>query len=140
VDSVFCILSSFSAKYFSWILGNMNGVCFTLKSILEKAFCILFYLILFYFISSYFICDTRVWTQDFTFARQALYHLSHASSPFCSSYFEIESHFLPRTAWTVILPFFLSFQHVTMPSSFPLRWGLGLAWNLGPPDLSLPSS
>jgi hypothetical protein len=30
-----------------------------------------------------FLAGTEVWTQDFTLARQVLYHFSHASSPFC---------------------------------------------------------
>jgi hypothetical protein len=40
-------------------------------------------------------------------ARQMLYHLSPTSSPFCSGYFEIGSHFLPRPTWIVIVLFML---------------------------------
>jgi hypothetical protein len=35
----------------------------------------------------FFFCGTGVWTQGFTLARQALYHLRHHSSPFWSDYF-----------------------------------------------------
>jgi hypothetical protein len=31
---------------------------------------------------------TGVWTEALVFAKLVLYHLSHASSPFCSGYFE----------------------------------------------------
>jgi hypothetical protein len=33
------------------------------------------------------VCGTGVWIQGFALAKQALYHLSHTSSPFCSGYF-----------------------------------------------------
>jgi hypothetical protein len=33
-----------------------------------------------------------------------LYHLSHASTSFCTGYFEIESHLSPRLTWTLTLP------------------------------------
>jgi hypothetical protein len=32
----------------------------------------------------FFFGGSRVWTQNFMLARQALYHLSHPSNPFCS--------------------------------------------------------
>jgi hypothetical protein len=37
---------------------------------------------------------------SFVFAKQALYHLSHTSSPFCSGYFEDGglTNYLPRLA------------------------------------------
>jgi hypothetical protein len=34
-----------------------------------------------------FFGGTGAWTQDFTLAKQVLYHLTHISSPFCSGYF-----------------------------------------------------
>jgi hypothetical protein len=34
-----------------------------------------------------FFNEIEVWTQGFTLAKQVLYHLSHASSLFCSGYF-----------------------------------------------------
>jgi hypothetical protein len=47
---------------------------------------ILCYLIIVWYL---FVCmyGTGVWTQDFMLATQAVYHLSHTSSPFCSGYF-----------------------------------------------------
>jgi hypothetical protein len=33
---------------------------------------------------TFFFCGTEVWTQAFTFSKQALYCLGHTSSPFCS--------------------------------------------------------
>jgi hypothetical protein len=42
----------------------------------------------------------------FTLARQVLYHLNHASSPFCSDYFgDGGVTLLPRLAWTVVFLF-----------------------------------
>jgi hypothetical protein len=41
-------------------------------------------------------------------ARQALYHLSHATNPFFAlAIFEIGSHFMPRPSLTVIFLFVL---------------------------------
>jgi hypothetical protein len=57
----------------------------------------------------------RVWIQGFVLAKQVLYFLSHASSPFCSGYFRDGGRGLKK---------YLS----------------GLALNCDPPDLSLPSS
>jgi hypothetical protein len=34
-----------------------------------------------------FFGSTRVWTQDLILGRQAVYHLSHSTSPFCVGYF-----------------------------------------------------
>jgi hypothetical protein len=45
---------------------------------------------------------TEVWTQCFLLARSALYHLSHASSLFCSSYFADRVSFFAQAAWTPI--------------------------------------
>jgi hypothetical protein len=35
----------------------------------------------------FFFCGTEIWMQGFTLAKQALYWLSHTTSPFCSGYF-----------------------------------------------------
>jgi hypothetical protein len=52
-------------------------------------------------------CSTRVWNQGLAFARQTFYHLSHAPSPFCFSYFSDRvSHFCPGPAWAT---FYLCF-------------------------------
>jgi hypothetical protein len=92
-----------------------------------------------------FSSGTRVWTQGFVLARQALYH----SSPFCSGYFRDrvslfaqadldQDHpilcFPPLLEWkehaSMCLPFFL------------FRWNLSnflcrLVWKYNPPNLSL---
>jgi hypothetical protein len=39
------------------------------------------------FLSFIYFCVTEVCTQGFVLVRQALYGLSHVSSPFCSGYF-----------------------------------------------------
>jgi hypothetical protein len=49
--------------------------------------------------------------QGFTLARQVFYHLSYASSSFCSGYFGDTSLFLPRPAWSVTPP-----PHFSLPS------------------------
>jgi hypothetical protein len=47
-----------------------------------------FFVILVVFYQVFFFFDgTRVWTQGFVLAKQALYHVSYASSPFYSGYF-----------------------------------------------------
>jgi hypothetical protein len=53
-----------------------------------------------------FFGGTRVWTQGFTLAKQALYRLSNTSSPFCSGYFGdgISQTICMGWSWTVILP------------------------------------
>jgi hypothetical protein len=60
-----------------------------------------------------FVVFWQYWglNQGFTFARQALYPLSQASSPFGSGYLEIGSCFLPKFAWTSILLFHASCHH-----------------------------
>jgi hypothetical protein len=67
------------------------------------------------FVVVLFICFSgiAVWTQGFTLAKQVLYFLNYTSSPFYSGYFRDGGlmNYLP-----------------------------GLALNLDPPDLSLPSS
>jgi hypothetical protein len=70
-------------------------------------------IIIFNFIYLFIFAGTGVCTQGLTFAKQVLYHLSHRSSLFCSSYFE----------------------HGGFVSYLPQ-----LASNFHPPDLSLPSS
>jgi hypothetical protein len=48
-----------------------------------------------------------VWgTQGLTLARQVLYHLSHAASPFCFFYFWV-SPFMPGQVWMAVLLFML---------------------------------
>jgi hypothetical protein len=64
-------------------------------------------------IKSFFFCDTGVWTQGLTLARQVLCHLNHSASPFL---FCISS----RWGFTNYLP--------------------GLASNCDSPDLYLPRS
>jgi hypothetical protein len=51
-----------------------------------------------------FLGKTGVWTQGLSLVRKTLYHLSHTSSPLCSSYFG--DRVLLKPAWTVI-PLFL---------------------------------
>jgi hypothetical protein len=46
-------------------------------------------------------CNTGVWTQSFTFAKQVLYHLSHTLSPFCFTYFSNRISHL-RWDWLVL--------------------------------------
>jgi hypothetical protein len=104
---------------------------------------------------------------NFALARQALYHLSHASSPFCSHYFGDEvllfAHtgldlnppvlcryifFFPTWADLELDPSDLSLLHSWDNRNAPLywlRWGLEnylprLTLNQNPPDLSLLSS
>jgi hypothetical protein len=48
-----------------------------------------------------------VWTQGFALARQAVYHLSHASNPFSSGHFGDRVSLFPRMAWTVIFQFYV---------------------------------
>jgi hypothetical protein len=97
-----------------------------------------------------------VWTQGFILAWQVLYHLRHASNPFCSSYFgdrvslfvQLKT-FFPRLVWNwdpdLSLPCSLGWQAcATLPSCW-LRWNLlnflpRLASNHESPSLSLPSS
>jgi hypothetical protein len=51
-----------------------------------------------------------VLTQSFTLAQQALYHLSYASSPFCSGYFgdKVSQTICQDWPQTTILPIFTS--------------------------------
>jgi hypothetical protein len=58
---------------FFWIVIWTSGCSTTLGNTIDFLF--------------FFFSGTRVWTQDSTLAGQVLYHLSHASSPFCSGYF-----------------------------------------------------
>jgi hypothetical protein len=77
----------------------------SLKFLVQKNFQLLFiYLSIF--------SRTGVWTQGFTLWKQALYFLSHSSSPFWSGCFG------NQVSQTL----------------------LGMAWNCSPPILSLPSS
>jgi hypothetical protein len=52
-----------------------------------------------------FVVSTGVWSQGCALARQALYHFSHSTSPFCIGYFELGSHFICEPTWTTILLF-----------------------------------
>jgi hypothetical protein len=85
---------------------------------------------------------------DFALARQALYCLSHASSPFCPGYFGdgglafLALDGLDCDSTICTLP---SITGMTGPPSYLLRWGFpsflpGLASNHNPPDLRFPSS
>jgi hypothetical protein len=53
----------------------------------------------------FFFYGTGVWTQSFMLAKQALYCLSHTSSPFCSGYFGdgVLRTVCPGWPWTMIL-------------------------------------
>jgi hypothetical protein len=58
--------------------------------------------------------------------RQALYHLSHSTSPLALVIFEIGSCFMPRWAWTMILLCMLpQIARMTGPPCHWLRWGEG---------------
>jgi hypothetical protein len=87
-----------------------------------------------------------VWTQGFALARQVLYCLSHASCPFCSSYFEIGLCFLPRPGLQSYFrhPALLGrqvvcchTQHFHCDGVLLISSTSRVAWNLDPPDLSL---
>jgi hypothetical protein len=78
-------------------------------------------------------------------ARQALYCLSHASSPFALVVFEIGYCSFPRPAWTTTFLLYTchtgTCHHAQL---FLMRWEShellpGLAWNHDPSNLSLPS-
>jgi hypothetical protein len=98
-------------------------------------------------ISSSFL-GTGVSTQGFELARQAFYHLSHTFSHFALVILEIGSLFLPRSAWTSILPtsasyvarmtgMYYSIYLLVEMGSYKLL--PGLAFNSDPPNLSLPT-
>jgi hypothetical protein len=58
-----------------------------------------------------------VWTQGFTIAKQALYCLSHSSSPFCSDYFG-DGVCLPRLAELRFFSLFLFFFFAALGLEF----------------------
>jgi hypothetical protein len=58
--------SSFTT-YIIIIITNLNYICIYIKF--------------------YFFGGARIWTHGFRLAKQMLYHLNHASGPFCSGYF-----------------------------------------------------
>jgi hypothetical protein len=96
----------------------------------------------------YFSC-TGIWTQGFTFARQALYHLSHVSSSFCFAYFSSRALGYACLTWTTVLLFIVPLSWddrcVPLPPAFYyLRWGGSLlhwmASNCNPPNLCLQSN
>jgi hypothetical protein len=62
--------------------------CFDLPFPLWLRMLNIFHILFFFFaIYTYKKIDTGVWTWDFVLARQVLYQLSHALSPFCFGYF-----------------------------------------------------
>jgi hypothetical protein len=91
-----------------------------------------------------------LWTQGFTFAKEALYHLSHVSSPFALVVLEVGSHFFVQASLDYNSPILyfppsLGWQACsTMPSFF--HWDqspelfaeAGLDHYL--PNLNLPSN
>jgi hypothetical protein len=73
----------------------------------------------------FFLLHTGVWTQGL--ARQVLYHLNHASSPFCLKYFSNKvSNLCPgRPGLPAAYSCFPSSQNdrcTTIPSFYRLRW------------------
>jgi hypothetical protein len=107
-----------------------------------------------------FVClfvRTGVSTQGFALSRQALYHLNHDSSPFCSGYFGNRVSLFTQAIRTTVLQFIPSGLSVMTGTYhctqlFLLEMGVslapptlphccpGLAWNHDPPNLSLSSS
>jgi hypothetical protein len=83
----------FLVSTFTWKV-NFFYICLALW-ILNKILKNNFYFILLSLAIGSFFCGTGVWTQGFVLAKQVLYYLSHASSPFCSGYFE------DRIFWTI---------------------------------------
>jgi hypothetical protein len=78
----------------------------------------------------FFFGVTGVWVQGSVVARQALYCLSYAASPFCSGYVGERLSFFAQEGLNhdpPILCFLLPLGWqvcTTTPSLFPLRWGL----------------
>jgi hypothetical protein len=68
-------------------------------------------------IGFWFFCGTGILTEDFTVAKQVLYHSSHTSSPLCFAYFGDGSltSYLPRLASN------LEPLHLSPPSSWDYR-------------------
>jgi hypothetical protein len=68
----------------------------------------------------FFFGRTGVWTQGFKFVKQALYHLSHTSSPFCCCYFrEGVSHTISLD-WPLTTILLISVSQVTSQRSLAL--------------------
>jgi hypothetical protein len=78
-------------------------------------------------------------------------HFTVPPSPFCSGYFGDRASLLSRLAWTTILLLYSSCYHCDGRCAPPrpafFCWDgisqtsfTSLAWNFGPPDLSLPNS
>jgi hypothetical protein len=61
--------------------------------------------------SFFFFGNTKIWAQGFILARQVLYSLSHASSPFVLVILEIGAHFLSRLAWILLFLLYISHHY-----------------------------
>jgi hypothetical protein len=72
----------------------------------------------------FFVGSPRLWTHAFTLVRQALYHLSHSSKPFCSGSFEHSVSVFPQAGLDfnpmLHFPPLLGWQKHTTPLSFYL--------------------
>jgi hypothetical protein len=78
-----------------------------------------------------FLPSTIVWTQSLRLARETLYHLNYALSPFCVSYFSHRVYFLLEPTLNCDLPTQISFrgkQKLTRwaPAQAPSQWFLPL--------------
>jgi hypothetical protein len=96
--------------------------------------------------------STWIWTEGYALARQALYNLSHALSPFCAGYFwdrvllftQASLHYNPILCF---LPWLGREACAIMPCFFcwdRVLWTFflfgGLAWNYNTLELNLPHS
>jgi hypothetical protein len=105
-------------------------------------------LFIYSFIHLFIFGSTGFWTRGFMLARQALYFLSHVSSPLCSDYFGDRVLFLAKACLDHNPPIF-GFHHgwddrftPPVPPFFSwdvISWNFwpGLVWNLELPNLSL---
>jgi hypothetical protein len=88
----------------------------------------------------FFFCGTGVWAQVFALARQAIYHLHHTSSPFCSGYSGDRKLLFAQTSldsYTPILCFLPSLEwqvHTITLSLFSSRWESHKLFCLGWPE------
>jgi hypothetical protein len=90
----------------------------------------------------YSFCGTVGWTQGFIFVRQALYHVSHYTSPLSHWLFLIlRSHFMPQLAChnppICAYPFSWNARHMPLPAQGCWNWVLWTfcpdwTWNLIP--------
>jgi hypothetical protein len=68
---------------------------------------------------------TGAWTQGPVLARQALYHLSHSTSPFCIGYFwDMVLLYAWTTILLLVLPWIVGMMDVHYCPSHWLRWSL----------------